>query len=253
MSIKQAEKEAKKILKLCNEGIHPRKGTPYINFSNLNKVSKIKKIVIIGAGGHSTSILNIVRSLNYEVVAFVDNTNSINKFNNINVISDKDAISKYYKYDFIIGIGDNNIRENIYKKYTKSKYNIKFTTLIHKSAVISWKSEIKVGSVIMPNVTVGPNSKIGEFCILNTNSSIDHDCLMKNFSSIAPGVNTGGEVKIGKNSSIGIGAKIKNKISIGDNVVVGAASYVNSDIESNLTCYGIPAKIIRKNYKKKLL
>ena len=38
MGIKQAEKEAKKVLKLCNEGIHPRKGTPYINFSNLNKV-----------------------------------------------------------------------------------------------------------------------------------------------------------------------------------------------------------------------
>ena len=249
MSIKQAEEEARKVIKLCNEGIHPRKGAQSKEKSKLHRKPMEKKIIIIGAGGHATSILNIIYSLNYKVKAFVDNTKTSKSYNNIKVIDDKEAISKYYDYNFIVGVGDNYIREKIYKKYSKAINNIKFVTLIHKSAVISWNAEIEIGSVIMPNTTVGPNSKVGKFCILNTNASIDHDSLIGNFSSLAPGVNAGGGVQIGKNSFIGIGAKIKNNIKIGDDVIVGAASYVNSDIENNVICYGVPSRVKKKILK----
>jgi UDP-3-O-[3-hydroxymyristoyl] glucosamine N-acyltransferase len=64
----------------------------------------------------------------------------------------------------------------------------------------------------MPNAVIGPNSKVGKFCIINTNASIDHDCLMQDYSSLAPRVVTGGDVVIGKRTSISIGATIRNKI-----------------------------------------
>ena len=249
MSIEKAELEALKIIKLCNKGIHPRKKI----FSNkgfkIKETSK-RKIVIIGTGGHTTSLLNIITTPPYQVVAFVDKLKTSKKFNKIRVINDEEAISKYYDCEFIIGIGDNNIREKLLKMYSKKIKRIKFATLIHDSAIISRNVKIEEGSVVMPNVTVGPNTKVGKFCILNTHSSLDHDCLMDDFSSIAPGVNTGGEVTIGKNSCIGIGAKIKNNITIGKNVIIGGASFVNKNIKNNLTCFGVPVKIIRDNYKK---
>ena len=97
----------------------------------------------------------------------------------------------------------------------------------------------------MPNTVVGPNTKIGEFCLLNTLSSIDHDGIMEDYSSLAPGVITGGNVKIGKRSAVSIGAVIKQNIVIADDVVVGANSYVNKDLTSNHLAYGTPAKTIR--------
>ena len=70
------------------------------------------------------------------------------------------------------------------------------------------------GTVVMPGVSINSNTKIGSQCIINTNSSIDHDNHIKKFSSLGPGVNTGGNVKLESFSHIGIGSSINHNISI---------------------------------------
>lgn len=105
------------------------------------------------------------------------------------------------------------------------------------------------GAVVMPQVNIGPKSIVSSFCILNTSSSIDHDCEMSPFSSTAPRVFTGGNVKIGLRSAISIGAKIKHGIEIGDDSVIGANSYVNKSVDSNVVAYGSPCKFVQKRLK----
>ena len=72
---------------------------------------------------------------------------------------------------------------------------------------------------------------------------------MSNFSSLGPSSVTGGNVKIGLRSAIGINSTILQKVDIGKDVVVGSNSFVNKNFESNLVVYGSPAKIIRKRNK----
>jgi len=54
------------------------------------------------------------------------------------------------------------------------------------------------------------------------------------------------EVKIGKYSFIGHGAKIMPGVKIGRNVIVGAGSVVTKDIEDYCIVVGNPAKVIKK-------
>ena len=122
----------------------------------------------------------------------------------------------------------------------------KFPPLIHNSAVIGINTEVGDWTVVMPQVNIGPNCKVAVFCILNTSSSIDHDCEMDAFSSIAPRVVTGGNVKIGLSSAISIGTAIKQGAIIGDDVIIGANSYVNKKVESNVVAFGSPCKFVRK-------
>ncbi len=49
---------------------------------------------------------------------------------------------------------------------------------------------------------------------------------------------------IGNNVDIGAGAKLIGRIVIGDNVNIGANSVVTSDVPSNATAVGVPARII---------
>ena len=77
---------------------------------------------------------------------------------------------------------------------------------------------------------------------MNTNSSLDHDCCMENFSSLAPNSAVGGNCSIGQFSYVGIGASIFHGVSIKDNCVVGGGSILNKDALSNSNYYGIPAK-----------
>ncbi len=49
----------------------------------------------------------------------------------------------------------------------------------------------------MAGAVVNSNSTIGEFCILNTRCSLDHDTLTGDFVSFAPKSCTGGAAAIG--------------------------------------------------------
>lgn len=51
------------------------------------------------------------------------------------------------------------------------------------------------------------------------------------------------------NVMVGTGARILGPIIIGNNVKVGASAVVLNDIEDNVTVVGIPAKVIKTNFK----
>jgi acetyltransferase-like isoleucine patch superfamily enzyme len=97
----------------------------------------------------------------------------------------------------------------------------------------------------MAGAVVNPCCNIGRFCIVNTNASIDHDSIMEDFSSLAPGVATGGNCRIGIFSAVSIGAILRHGVTIGDHSVVGSASTVLRDVEAFSVAYGTPAKKIR--------
>ena len=97
----------------------------------------------------------------------------------------------------------------------------------------------------MPNCVVNSYVKIGKFVIVNTASVIEHDSVLMDFSSIAPGVCLGGNVKIGKRSAISINSAVSNGISIGNDSVIGGSSLVLNDVKNNCLTFGIPAKFIR--------
>jgi len=72
-----------------------------------------------------------------------------------------------------------------------------FYSAIHPQACIAGDVETGEGSV-----AVNSASRIGRFFVLNTRSSLDHDCSMSNFSSLAPGVCCGGNCQIEQFSAI---------------------------------------------------
>jgi sugar O-acyltransferase (sialic acid O-acetyltransferase NeuD family) len=204
-----------------------------------------KNLVILGAGGHAVSIANVAHSAGYKIKYFIDPHAKSSQIIGIDVLGELSGISNLEDYAFGLALGDNFLRQKVYQETINQYPDLNFPPLVHSSAIISIYTQIGVGTVVMPGAIVGPNSTIGSFCILNTKASIDHDCVMSDYSSIAPGVITGGTVRIGLRSAISIGAIIKHGISIGEDTVIGANSYVNKNIEGFSVAYGSPVKIIR--------
>ena len=215
------------------------------------KAEKIMRpsIIIIGAGGHAVSIANVAHGSGMSVIAFVDDDKAGTNLLDIPVISTQRCINEHRTANLTIAIGDNAVRERVSNEYKSVMPNAKFPALIHNSTVIGINTKVGDGTVVMPQVNIGPNCTVRQFCILNTSSSIDHDCEMDAFSSIAPRVVTGGNVKIGLGSAVSIGATINHGVIIGDDVVIGANSYVNKKVESNVVAYGSPCKYVRKRSK----
>lgn len=204
-----------------------------------------RQLVILGAGGHAVSVANVAVSAGFTIKNFVDISQKGNYLLGYEIIGDVAELENLQQYCFCIAIGDNALREMVYVKLLTQSAYLEFPALIHKNAVISDHTLIGDGTVVMPGVVIGPNTRVGKFCILNTRSSIDHDCILSDYASLAPGAITGGRVIIGNRSAISMGAIIKHAVTVGNDSVVGANSYLHKDLTNNKVAYGSPAKVIR--------
>lgn len=154
-------------------------------------------------------------------------------------------VEKFNIYAGILAVGDNWLRAQLVKRIEKIVPDFRFVSAVHPTAYIGRDVKIGKGTVIMPRVVVNANSCIGNHCILNTGSVLEHDGLMADFASLAPKVCTGGNVSIGYCSAVSMGTNILENTSIGSNSVVGAASLVLNDIPGNVIAYGSPARVVR--------
>jgi len=70
---------------------------------------------------------------------------------------------------------------------------------------------------------------------------VDHECVVGEFSHVAPNATLGGQVKIGARVLIGAGANILPGMTIGDDCVVGAGAVVTRNLTGG-TYVGMPAR-----------
>ena len=152
----------------------------------------------------------------------------------------EDALKYVHDYQFIVAIGDNSLRERIQLNLTMAQ--AKLALLVHPDAIIGKQVEIGKGTVVMAGVIINSCTHVGSGCIINTGSIIEHDNIIEDYVHVSPGVITGGTVRIGKGTWLGLGSKIINNVSIAGDCIVGAGAVVIEDIINRGLYVGIPAK-----------
>jgi sugar O-acyltransferase (sialic acid O-acetyltransferase NeuD family) len=213
---------------------------------------KKKPIFIVGASGHAKVIIDIIEKEGvYEIVGLIDSfKNKGEEVLGYKVVGKEEdlpeLIKKYEQASVLIAIGDNWVRHLVMEKLLTIAPEITFASTIHPSAQIAKHVKIGSGVVIMAGAIVNSESVIEDFVIVNTKASIDHDGLLKSFSSIAPGVTLGGNVTIGNYAAVSIGATVKHNISIGEHALIGAGAVLLKNCDDNVVMYGVPAKEIKK-------
>jgi sugar O-acyltransferase (sialic acid O-acetyltransferase NeuD family) len=160
-----------------------------------------------------------------------------------------DLIKKYSIDGGFVAVGDNWTRYLIAQKVLKMIPNFYFIKTIHPSAQIARHVIVKQGTVIMPGGVINSGTEIGEFCIVNTNSSVDHDNIFGNYSSIMPNAATGGGVRVGEFSVLGMGASVLQEIQVGAHTVIGAGSVLLENTGDYSVVVGSPAKKIKTRNK----
>ena len=192
-----------------------------------------KKIAIIGAGGHGKVVGEIALLNQYGTIDFFDDRmNEIENFPFKIIVSIELLKNNLKNYDdFFVAIGDNKTRYNKISWLKKEKNNI--VSLIHPKSTVSQFSSIEAGSCVMANGVINPGTFIKEGVIINTSSSIDHDCLIEDYAHISPNCSLSGNVSVGKFTRLGSGTSVHPGINIGQNVKTGIGSKIYKDIIDN--------------------
>lgn len=202
-------------------------------------------IAIIGYSGHSFVVLDAAKQMGLDVEYYCErNQVSFNPFE-INYLGDEG--SGFFDWNsidqFILGIGDNRIRQKVADLILSQKKTI--LNVIHPSSIISNYATFGTGNFIAASVTVNALAKIADNCILNTGCIVEHECSIESGAHIAPGTVLAGNVTVGKNSFIGANTVVKQGVKIGDGVTIGAGSVVIKDIPDNEIWVGNPAKKLK--------
>lgn len=193
-----------------------------------------KKVIIIGASGHGKVIADIIKKSGDEVYGFLDDDTSKDVIGKV-----EDSVN-YKDMYFVIAIGNNEIRKMI-----AERYDLKYYTAIHPTAVIGEDVAIGAGTVVMANAVINPASSIGRHCIINTGAVVEHDNIIDDFVHISPNAALCGTVKVGEGTHIGAGAVVRNNVSIGSNIIIGVGAAVVKNIDKPGVYIGVPAKELK--------
>ena len=122
---------------------------------------------------------------------------------------------------------------------------LKPISLISKHGLLDKVEKCGDGVQVMPGAIVHKFSSLGRQCIINTNSTVDHECVLGDGVHVMVGASIAGAVSIGNFSTIGTNATILPNLHIGKYVYVGAGAVVTTDIEDYAVVAGVPAKTIK--------
>ena len=157
------------------------------------------------------------------------------------LFAQKDLIGK----NFLLTMGDSNIRESLAKRITS--LGGKVPTLIHPTAVISRFAQISPNGVyisafsfVQADSIVGDNTVILSHVNISHTTTIGKGCFIAGCATVGAYTVVEDHVFIGQ-GALSISAKVRR---IGSNSYIGARSLITKDIPENVIVAGSPAKIL---------
>lgn len=205
----------------------------------------MKNIALIGYSGHAFVAFEIFFSQGQIVSAYAEEKEKQNNpyvLKWLGIESDASVIEKLRDYNYFVSIGDNLIRQKVSNILIEKLGQPE--TALHKSAIISRSLNAGHGNMYAPRVVINPQVQIGNGVICNTGCIIEHECIIGDYTHIAPGAVLCGNVIVGEGSFVGANAVIKEGIKIGKNAIIGAGTVVIRDVQDNQKIVGNPQRIV---------
>jgi sugar O-acyltransferase (sialic acid O-acetyltransferase NeuD family) len=124
-------------------------------------------------------------------------------------------------------------------------------TVSASNVVTMYDVVIGEGAMLSPFVTLTSNIRIGRYFHANLYSYVEHDCVIGDFVTFAPGAHCNGNIHIQDHAYIGAGAIIKqgtadHPLVIGRGAVVGMGAVVTHNVLPATVVTGNPAKPLIK-------
>jgi sugar O-acyltransferase (sialic acid O-acetyltransferase NeuD family) len=214
----------------------------------------MKSYAIFGASGCGRGVMPLLRqqlkiqSPSDVDLVFVDDNPRGRIVNGHRVLTHEEWMSEPAENRFVsIAIANSRIREILAKRCQSD--GIRFTEVRAPSVVQLDDVFIDEGAILCPFVTLTSNIQIGCHFHANLYSYVEHDCVIGNYVTFAPGVKCNGNVVIEDYVYIGAGAMIRQgkpgmPLRIGQGAVVGMGAVVVRDVPAGATVVGNPARVL---------
>lgn len=188
----------------------------------------MKKIILIGGGGHCHSCIDAIELQGeFKIEGILDTAENLNKtilgYKVIGSDLDIPTLSKDPDLHFLITIGQiKSPKKRIELFNTLVANNSKMATVISPLAYISKHSKIEAGTIVLHGAIINANAIVGKNCIINSNALIEHDVVVHSHCHISTGAILNGATTVGSGTFFGSHSTTQENAIIEDNSVIPA-------------------------------
>lgn len=214
-----------------------------------------KPWVLLGAGGHASVVLALLRELQCEVLGVSDPallSQSVLQWQGLPVFDDATVLAKHLPTTVFLANGVGFVqtpepRQGVFDTYAQMGFV--FPALVHPFSWVAADVLVGEGVQIMAGAVVQTGAQLGANTLVNTGARIDHGCQIGPHSHVACGAIICGNVHLGTHTFIGAGAVMIQGIGLGDHCTVGAGSVVLHSHGNHHRLVGSPARVIPNIHK----
>ena len=170
----------------------------------------MKKILLIGGGGHAKSVIDVIEQERRFTIAgiiekFVGESQPVLGYELLGTDEELPTLRKHYDYALVtIGqIESAKLRIKLYKRLKELDFIL--PSVISPLAYISKHATLGEGSVVMHHALVNAGAKVGNNCIINSKALIEHDAVVEDHCHISTNATLNGGVCVKEKSFVGSG------------------------------------------------
>lgn len=213
-----------------------------------------KDVIIIGLGGYSANLVDIMRDDNaasgqerWRPIGILDDEPSRcgTQYYGLPVLGPLNAAPQFADAYFINAIGSTKSAVNKPRLIQDTKVpEDRFITLRHPSAWVSPSARIGAGTAITQGCVVMAEATLGIHVKTLPLATVSYGTSIGDYTTVAGGVVVAANVRIGRCGYIGANACVRELVKIGDNVIVGMGAIVVRDVPDGKIVVGMPARAI---------
>jgi sugar O-acyltransferase (sialic acid O-acetyltransferase NeuD family) len=205
------------------------------------------KLFFWGGGATARLMKPVVEHHGHTIEVVFDMNSAIDPGFPCTLIHDNEKIPEYAKRceGYLVAIVWDNGIERFNCSQVLEGEGLVPVSAIHPQAYIAGSVRHGKGLQAMAGATVTEGVRLGDYVTLNTNCTVDHDCIVSDGVHIMGGAAVASSVVVGNFASIGTNATVLPGRKIGKGAFVGAGAVVTKDVEANTVVVGVPARFVK--------
>ena len=206
-------------------------------------------IVVIGGGGHAKVLISVLKKLQWSVLGYTDEHDR-GAILGAPYLGPDDVLAGLIRAHedcaALIGVGKVDASDlRVALQREAATLGFVSPAIVSPCAVVNEEVKLGDGTVVFDGAVANSGAIVGELCILNTSSTVEHDCRLGDDVHVAPGATLSGDVSVGDGCMIGAGATVIQGVAICSGCVIGAGAVVVTDVVDAGVYAGNPARRIR--------